>query len=130
MKSRVLVPIAVCAVYVLVGCLHRQSVQAETAGATYKITNGACGKLVYVRKVAPTYDEAVAILKTAKEKQWRKTLNVVPNELTIEKSDKVAPTTKFFALEFITQKGNETIHSWSEVVSTDGELYQLDWCPD
>ncbi|WIT14314.1 hypothetical protein PFX98_12030 [Paucibacter sediminis] len=95
-----------------------------------RIVKGACGTLRFGSQLASDYKSALAIVQarydagafcTARDVPCRNE----PFEITVTPEQ----NTRFFALKVLDSKGM-LVHSVSQVLTTDGRAFNIQWCPD
>src|SRR5262245_55085594 len=95
-----------------------------------RILKGACGTLGYVAKLGGDYESALAAVQA---RNYRKLdcgargapCRFEPYEITVTPEQDV----QFFALRVLDSNGM-LVHSVSQVLTTDGQLFVIHWCPD
>jgi hypothetical protein len=117
------------ALLVLVSC-GENSVGPERR-LTYRIVAGACGKVVFAESIGVDSASAIAVVEARKAKQYgegKVLLDPFPLEVVDEHG--APPGPNFYALRVLDADTEVPVHSVSEVVTTDGDLFKLWWCPD
>ncbi len=96
---------------------------------SYQITEGACGEVVFVEKLGTDLASAVDILEGRKIEQFGDvTLETYRLEV-IDRSGN-APQKEFYAVRVLEGDSELLAHSVGDVVTSDGDLFRLEWCPD
>lgn len=119
----------VLALFILVGC--------DLAGAshqhapTYRVTDGACGEIVFEEHLAADFDSAIQLIEAQKVEQYgRENVSLEVHELGVVDSNGETPGAEFYAVHVLSAESGTHLHSVSEVVSSNGDLFRLMWCPD
>jgi hypothetical protein len=119
-------------VLTLLGCdAGRDSVTPQPEGAAYRITDGGCGRVVFAEPLASDLDSAIDAVEDEKVEQFGAgAVRVEPYQLGVADKDGNTPADEFWALRVLDAVDGTHLHSVHEVVTTGGDLYYLDWCPD
>lgn len=122
-----------------VNCLFVASCDLISSGSeapseepkTYRVTEGACGAVVFVESIGSDSSSAA---KTVEEQEFKRHghNNVVLEAHSLEVVDKdgVAPEDEFYAIRVLNTETGLSVHSVSDVITSEGDLYNLLWCPD
>ena len=116
-------------------CAFVPSSGAEKADAviSFQVTTGACGSVTFVRKVANDYDSAIS------EMQRSLSISNPPEQCTVKAGCRLepfeigvagSPGRRFYALRVVDTQTGRQAHGVSQVVTSDGQLFNLRWCPD
>ena len=120
---------ALLAVFTLLAAC-KDSVSPDTA-LRYRIVAGACGSVVFGEKIGSDSASAVAVMEaraTEKYGQRRVTIELFPLEVVDQHA--TPPQAAFYALEILDAGTGMPVHSVFEVITTTGDLFFLEWCPD
>lgn len=97
----------------------------------YRITDGACGDVVFVESLgvdsASAFD-TVEARKTEEYGQGDIMLEAYALEVVDERGN--VPEPDFYALRVLEAGTEMLVHSVSDVITTEGDLFGLRWCPD
>ena len=104
----------------------------------YKITQGACGSVVYREALAANFEAAFDSLQTMKAQEYSKYCPAAPcyeialeyYEIGVLDEDSVTPSEQFFAIRVLDKKTQMQVQSVSDVITSNGNLYAIHWCPD
>lgn len=116
-------------VLVLAGC--DQDPVGPEGQATYQVTEGACGEVHFVEKLGTDLATAIGVLEGRKAEQFgvgQVTLETF--RLQVADRDGAAPEAEFYAVRVVDTDTQLLAHSVVEVVTTEGDLFSLEWCPD
>lgn len=115
---------------VLVSACDGGTIAPETA-VTYSVRRGACGDVVFHEKIANDSAAALAVIeahKIAYYGQGAVTLEI--HRIEVADRNGNAPAARFYGVWVLNTRTMRLEHSLSEVITTDGELFRLHWCPD
>jgi len=119
--------VVLCTVTVLLAACGEDRAGPET-GPTYRVTAGPCGHLVFVENVGADSAAAVdAMWARTAEKHGEITLELRRLEV-VDRHGNV-PEARFYALYFRDAESGHFV-SASYVITTEGDLFRLQWCPD
>lgn len=97
----------------------------------YRITDGACGDVVFVENLGTDSASAVQTVEARKAEEYGQgavTLEAYRLEVVDQHGN--VPEPKFCALRVLDAQTGSLVHSVSEVITTEGDLFSLRWCPD
>jgi len=102
----------------------------------YKIVKGACGVVIYQENLGADYEAALKELEKIKSEYFLKSCPNAPcYEIILESfllevvdENNVKPTVQFNAIRVLDKKTKMLLHSVSEVITSDGNLYIISWC--
>ncbi len=98
---------------------------------TYRVTEGACGDVVFVERIGSDATSAFETIEAQKVDQWgRDNVRIEAYALDVVDADGNVPTRSFYALRVLNADTGTHLHSVSEVITSDGDLFRLMWCPD
>lgn len=119
-----------CAAVVLAAACTGVGVGPETP-LSYRILEGACGDVLFVESIGTDSASALAEVE-ARKAEWFGDGEVVVAPYALEVVDEHGnpPSARFYALEVLDADTGTRLHSVSEVITTDGDLFHIDWCPD
>ena len=111
---------------------------ADRLGESYRVVEGACGVIVFTEKVGVDFDSAFSVIEQRKTEQMRQwcpdapcfDIRLEPKELKVVDEYQIAPEPGFYMLLVIDKATGYSVHSPSEVITTEGDLFTLEWCPD
>jgi hypothetical protein len=98
---------------------------------TYQITEGACGNVVFVESIGTDSATALAAVEARKTEQFGEgavRLDVYPLQVVDRHGD--PPQHRFYAVRVEDAESGMLVHSVAEVITTGGDLFSLQWCPD
>ncbi|MEX2471209.1 MAG: hypothetical protein WEA34_03460 [Gemmatimonadota bacterium] len=95
----------------------------------YQITEGACGEVVFLENLGLDLASAIEILKERKIEQFG---DVALETYRLELMDQSGNTPQgvFHAVRVLEGDTPLLAHSVVDVVTSDGDLFHLEWCPD
>ncbi len=104
----------------------------------YKITQGACGSVLYRENLAATLEIAFDSLKTRKVEEYSKYCPAAPCynveldyfKIEVVDQDSVTPSEQFYAVRVLDKATGMQVQSVSDVITTKGNLFTILWCPD
>ena len=104
----------------------------------YTVIEGACGNIFYQEKIATNFETAYGEIEKRKTEYFSKHCPNAPcHEIKLEyyqievvDENNIAPSEQFFAIQVLDKHTKMLLHSVSEVITNDGDLYRLTWCPD
>jgi len=97
---------------------------------SYHITDGACGEIIFEESIGTDSLSAVKTIKQRKaENLGHYSFTIKATSLEIEDKNGNVPEEKFFALHVL-DGDSLHLHSVSEVITSEGDLFKLSWCPD
>lgn len=122
--------VTLCAALMILVSCNETGVGPEKP-LTYLVTAGACGEVVFAERIGVDSVSAVAVIESRKAKQYGEG-KVMLDAYPLEVVDKQGhpPQAKFYALRVQDAATGSLIHSVSDVITTDGDLFKLWWCPD
>ncbi|MFO8175805.1 MAG: hypothetical protein R6T96_16090 [Longimicrobiales bacterium] len=98
---------------------------------TFVVTEGACGTVEFAERIGVDFASAMKVVEDRKAEQYgegRVILDPRPLEVVDENGN--PPEPDFFALWVLDADTGFLVHSVLEVITTDGDLFTLKWCPD
>ena len=119
-------------VFVIYGCsgVTGEEEPAAEEPATYRITEGACGRVVFEERIGTDSTSAVTTVRQRKIEWFGHTnFTIESTRLEVEDMDGTIPEEKFYGLHILDEDSLH-LHSVSEVITDTGDLYLLKWCPD
>ena len=97
----------------------------------YQITEGACGEVVFVENLGPDLASAIEVLEERKiEQLGGGQLRLETYRLEVVDRNGNTPQEEFHAVRVLEGDTQFLAHSVVEVVTSDGDLFHLEWCPD
>ena len=128
----------VCTLF-LAGCSSSAPPEKSSGRTTYKADKDLCGNIVFSRKLGEDYDSALAILSTEKKNLFSKycpdnpcaEVEIAPHkvqELTDLDGNKVDLDIYLISVKDASTK--VLLHSLSEAIDEEGNLYDVAFCPD
>lgn len=119
-----------CASLVILASCNENGVGPEKPLA-YSITKGACGEVVFAERIGVDSISAIMVIETRKSEQYGEgKVKLDPFSLEVVDNHGNAPEPDFYALRVLDATTGGLLHSVSEVITTDGDLFKLWWCPD
>ena len=104
---------------------------SQRSALAYRITDGACGEIVFVENLADDFDSAFQMIEAQKVEEYgRENVTLEVRELGVVDSQGETPRAEFYAVHVLSADNGTHLHSVSEVISSDGDLFHLVWCPD
>ena len=102
----------------------------EASGA-YRITDGACGVVVFVENLGADSATAVEMVEARKANAYGQGEIVLEaHALEVVDEHGTVPEPDFYALRVLEAGTGVLVHSVTDVITTDGDLFGLQWCPD
>ena len=95
----------------------------------YQITEGACGEVIFVNKLGPDLASAIGILEERKIEQFGD-VRLETYRLEVMDQNGDVPQKEFYAVRVLEGDTGSLAHSVVDVVTSDGDLFHLEWCPD
>ncbi|MDP2885370.1 MAG: hypothetical protein Q8P51_10160 [Ignavibacteria bacterium] len=122
----------------LCSCGDSNIVEERDEQLSYRVAKGACGRVVFDERIGTGYTSAFKTIEERKVEAFEKycpeapchRIRLEPFELEVVDEKGVAPAAKFFGLKVLDRETGSLLHSVSEVITTDGDLFQLQWCLD
>lgn len=97
---------------------------------SYQITDGACGEVIFEETIGTDSLSAVEIIRQRKIEFFdHSNFMIESTQLRVEDENGNVPEEKFFALHILDEDSLH-LHSVSEVITNEGDLFNLSWCPD
>lgn len=97
---------------------------------SYQITDGACGEVIFEENIGTDSLSAVETIRQRKiEFLGHNNFMIESTQLRVEDENGIVPNEEFFALHILDEDSLH-LHSVSEVITNEGDLYNLSWCPD
>lgn len=97
----------------------------------YRITEGACGDVVFAESIGADSASAFEVVEARKIEEYgagEVRLEAYALEVVDEQGNVPAP--RFYALRVLQAGTGVHVHSVFEVITTEGDLFHLRWCPD
>lgn len=99
--------------------------------ATYQVTEGACGEVVFEESIgADSLSAAEAVEAQKVEEYGQDNIALEAYVLEVADEDGTVPEPEFYALRVLDAETKFFVHSVSEVITDEGDLFRLLWCPD
>lgn len=109
----------------------------DTSGAgpkeqdAYQITEGACGRVVFAESIGADSSSAAEVVEAQKiEEYGQDKITLEAYVLEVADDDGNVPEPEFYALRVLDAETGHLVHSVSEVITDEGDLFKLLWCPD
>lgn len=121
------------------GCKENAITNDEDSNqTTYTVIEGACGNIFYQEKIATNFETAYNEIEKRKTKYFSTHCPNVPchevkleyYQIAVVDENSIAPSEQFFAIQVLDKHTKMLLHSVSEVITNNGNLYTLTWCPD
>lgn len=97
---------------------------------SFQITDGACGEVTFEEKVGTDSLSAVETVRQRKVEFFgHNNFSIESTVVEVEGENGKVPNEKFYALHVLDEDSLH-LHSVSEVITNEGNLYILDWCTD
>lgn len=103
---------------------------SEPEMPTFKLTNGACGHVVFREHLGTDLDSAVSVIKSREVAMGGGNLSFELVALEVEDRLGSIPATSFFGVRVLDADTGRSLRSLFHVASTSGDMYILAWCPD
>lgn len=116
-------------VLVLAGC--DENPVGLAGHGIYQVTEGACGEVHFVENLGTDLATAIGVLEGREAERFgagRVTLEAF--RLQVVDQDGAVPRAEFYAVRVVDTDTQLLAHSVVEVVTTEGDLFRLEWCPD
>lgn len=98
---------------------------------TFRVTEGACGDVVFVENLGRDLASAIEALEERKIEQLGVGQVVLDTyRLDVVDRNGMTPTEEFYAVRVLNADTRLLAHSVVEVLTSDGDLFHLEWCPD
>mgnify|MGYP006283915879 CR=1 FL=1 len=131
MNNPRLLPTIVFRIIVVLLCACDHDPNSPEAEWAYQVTSGACGHLVYAEKLGPDSASALGVVEARKiEAYGEGGFALEPCRLQVVDRYGEIPQERFYAIRVLDAETGTHLHSVSEVIATDGDLFTLAWCPD
>ena len=119
-------------------CDEGKVVDGREGHFVYQVTKGACGRVVLDERIGADYTSAFKTIEAREVESFNKycpdppcnKIRLEAFELEVADEKGVAPAAKFFGLKVLDQDSGSLLHSVSEVITSSGYLYRLEWCLD
>ena len=116
-----------CFVFVSCGIVGSRSEEPQT----YRVTEGACGEAVFVESVGSDSTSAFeAVEKREYEEYGQDEVMLEAYSLKVVDEDGTVPEEEFYGIRALNRETGISLHSVSDVITSEGDLYNLRWCPD
>lgn len=104
----------------------------------FLIIKGGCGSIIFVEKIGYDFVSAFKELEKRKVIEFSRScpddpcteIKLEPFEIEVADKNNDRPPEKFFAIMVLNKNTNMLLHSVSEVITTRGDLFRMNWCPD
>lgn len=97
----------------------------------YTVVAGACGRVVFVERIGVDLESALAVIEARNEEQFgAANVKLELNRLEVVDDRGVPPAADFFYVVVLDAHTEELLPSSSHVITTEGGLFRLEWCPD
>lgn len=97
--------------------------------ARYEIVHGVCGTLTYQGRIGIDDEMALRVLEAQKREQYTGVeLDVF--EITVVDENGDVPNPSFYAVRVVDRSSGHIVHGLHEVITSNGALYHIQWCPD
>jgi len=97
---------------------------------SYQITDGACGEVIFEENIGT---DSLSAVETIRQRQVEffdhSNFMIESTQLKVQDGNGKVPEEKFFALHILDEDSLH-LHSVSEVITNEGDLFNLSWCPD
>lgn len=98
---------------------------------TYRVIAGACGDVVFVERIGTDSASAIEVVEVREVEQFGEgDVLLDPYRLEVVDEHHRSPAPRFYALRALSGDSGMFLHSVFEVITTDGDLFHLRWCPD
>lgn len=105
---------------------------------SYEIVSGACGTVELQERISLNLLGSVKILEDKWSEYYSsgcpdefcKEISIELSEIEVTDSENIPPSLPFYAVRVIDNSNGLIVHGVSEVVTFNGYLYQINWCPD
>jgi hypothetical protein len=98
---------------------------------TFLIVEGACGNVIFSESIGVDFASALTVIETRKVEQFGEDQVVIdPFLLQVVDEHGNPPEPDFYAIRVLDAETGHHVHSVTEVITTDGDLFILWWCPD
>ena len=86
---------------------------------------------MFTGAIAAASASAIAVIKSRKAEQFgASAVTIEPYAIEVFDEDGNAPEPRFYALKVPDPQTGMLVHSVSEVITTNGQLFHLRWCLD
>jgi hypothetical protein len=97
---------------------------------SYQITDGACGEVIFEENIGTDSLSAVETIRQRKVEFFgHSNFMIESTQLKVKDQNGNVPEEKFFGLHILDEDSLH-LHSVSEVITNEGDLFNLSWCPD
>ena len=111
---------------------------AGLQGQRYRVVEGACGYVVGKQKMGVDFDSAFSLYEAQKVEKLRSgcpnipcyDVAVEPHVLKVVDEDNSAPETDFYAMWVINRETGILVGTVNDVLTSEGNLFTIQWCPD
>lgn len=123
-------PVALGAALALLASCGDDNVGPEDP-LTYQVVTGACGKVVFIEKVGGDLESALAVVEARiGESHAAGDVKLELTRLEVADGRGASPAGEFYLVLVLDPDTEELLYSASDVVTTGGDLFRLQWCPD
>lgn len=97
----------------------------------YQVITGACGKVVFIEKVGEDLESALAVVEARIVESFSAgDVKLELDRLEVVDEQGASPAEEFYLVLVLDPNMEELLFSASDVVTTEGTLFRLQWCPD
>lgn len=96
---------------------------------TYRVVEGACGVVGFVEKIGVDSASAVQVVEARELRRFGE-ITIVAFPLEVVDDDGNPPEADFYGIRVLDPETETHVHSVSDVITSDGDLFNLWWCPD
>jgi hypothetical protein len=132
--------ISITILSLIVGCKNDEPILNESNKnqTQYRITQGACGSVIYQEKIGTNFESAYNELEKRETEYFSKYCPDEPcydveldyYQIKVVDENNIIPREQFFAIRVLNKHTNMLLHSVSEVITNNGNLYKISWCLD
>ena len=132
--------VSITILFLIFGCKKGEITNNENIvnQTQYKITNGACGSVIYQEKIGINFETAYNVLEKQKTEEFSKYCPDAPcyeieldyYKIDVVDENNITPSEQFYAIQVLDKSTKMLVHSVSEVITDRGNLYKISWCPD
>ncbi len=102
------------------------------------ITGYGCGSITFIEHIGNDFISAFRELEKRKAVEFSRycpddpcaEVELEPFEIEVVDKNNNKPPEKFFAIKVLDKNTGMLLHSVSEVITTRGDLFRMNWCPD
>ena len=122
-----------CLVFGLFALLQSSWAQGAEATPSFRATSGVCGRVFFVKKIAADYQSAMLEMQRGVSASDPRSpcagkagCRLESFEIGVEGN----PGTHFYALKLVDTQTGKQAAGVGQVISSDGRLFGIHWCPD